>query len=192
MLDSIFLFAWTVIAYLIGCIPTGDVVSRMAGVKIRDVGNGNPGAANIFREVGRKHGLLVFGLDILKGVAATLPIYLLGGESWMGLVAMLAVLAGHIFPATQRFRGGTGMTVAMGTTAGLAPLGVPIGAIVAILVLLKTKNPGITGGSFFLVTPLAGWMLQGDPVGIIGVLMAGAIVFTKARFQYRNVAKATV
>lgn len=185
-MDLPLIVVWTIIAYFIGTVPAGDLVARRAGVKIRTVGTGNPGAANIFREAGRKFGLMVFGLDILKGLAATLPVYLMGWPSWVGLVAMAAVLAGHIFPVTQGFKGGTGVTVAMGTTAGLAPLGVPVGAVIALLVLVATRNAGYTGASYFIVTPLAGWALQSDPVGVFGVLLAGGIVLLKARVQYRN------
>ena len=57
-------------AYFLGSTLIGELICRYKGVDIRKLGTGNPGAANIWREVGRKYGLSVFLFDIMKGVGA--------------------------------------------------------------------------------------------------------------------------
>ena len=67
---------WAVAAYLLGSVSLGDMVARVAGFPIRNVGTGNPGTANVFREMGARYATLVLVLDILKGSAAMLPVHL--------------------------------------------------------------------------------------------------------------------
>ena len=106
--EPVFYVAWAVGAYLLGSLSIGDLVARAAGVEIRALGTGNPGAANMFREMGPKFGVSVFLLDIAKGAAATVPIYLLGLSTSASLLAVASVLTGHMFPVFWGFRGGTG------------------------------------------------------------------------------------
>jgi len=58
------------IGYLLGSIPFGYIVGKMRGIDIRQHGSGNIGATNVFRTLGRNWGVLVFALDVLKGVVA--------------------------------------------------------------------------------------------------------------------------
>ena len=74
-MDSIWFYTvWTIGSYLVGSALVGDLVCRAKGIDIRKLGTGNPGTANIWRQVGPKYGILVFVLDILKGVIVTLPL----------------------------------------------------------------------------------------------------------------------
>ena len=177
---------WIIGAYLLGNVSMGDLVARAAGVDIRSLGTGNPGAANIYREIGLPYAIAVFALDAAKGIAATAPLYVLDLPSWSGLLAMAALFGGHLFPIFWRFQGGTGMAVAMGTTVGLLPLGVPIAALPALLVVRVTGNPGYGGVTFFAVVALAGGVIHRDMVGVLAVLVAGAIILVKARVQYQD------
>ena len=186
MNEAWFYILWAVGAYLLGSLSAGDLVTRSFGVNIRTKGTGNPGTANIYRELGLTHGVAVFLLDIVKGAVATVPLYLLDLPTWTGLMAMAAVLAGHIFPVFWRFQGGTGLVVGMGTTAGLLPLGSLIAAPVTALALSRTRNMGYVGALFFLLTMVAGGLVHRDIVGVIAVLLAGTIIWIKARVQYRD------
>ena len=99
---------WALGAYLLGSIPVGEPVAWAAGANIRALGTGNPGAANIFREISPSYGAAVFGLDLAKRAVATVPLYLLSLPAWAGLMATAAVLAGHFLPLPWRSIGGTG------------------------------------------------------------------------------------
>ena len=118
---DIVLILWFVGSYILGSISLGDLVAGFRGVDIRSLGTGNPGAANIYREIGPAYGVAVFFLDLAKGLIVTIPIYLLG-STWMAVFGMLGVIGGHILPAPWRSSVGTGMALAMGTTLGLLPL----------------------------------------------------------------------
>lgn len=177
---------WTVGAYLLGSLSAGDVVSRAAGVNIRSLGTGNPGTANVFREIGPRYAAAVLVLDIAKGAAATVPLYLLGLPLWTGLLATASLLSGHFFPIPWTSIGGTGMAVGIGTTFGLLPLAAVIATAPALLVVAVSRNAAYAGYTFFALTLVAGGLIHRDAVGVAAVLLAGAAILVKAWFQYRR------
>ena len=94
-----FAIVWSLGAYLVGSLSFGDLVARVAGVKIRAVGTGNPGAANVWREIGPRYGVAVMVLDVVKGALVTLPLYLFfHAPLWTKGLATGALLLGHFFP----------------------------------------------------------------------------------------------
>ena len=114
--------ASAMVAYLLGSMPFAVLVARMAGVDIFAVGTGNPGASNVFRKVGRKHGAAVFALDIIKGVFAVLVGMILGcPEVFLPIAAAFAIV-GHWLPVFMRFKGGAGLATGVGI--GVALLGI--------------------------------------------------------------------
>ena len=104
-----------VIGYLLGSIPFAYIIPKLsAGVDIRKLGLGNAGAANVFREVGRWKGVLVWAADVVKGASAVLIALALGvSQPWV-LGAGFAALVGHCFPVFIGFRGGIGAATFMG------------------------------------------------------------------------------
>ncbi len=177
---------WGCAAYLLGSVSFGDIVARLAKFPIRETGTGNPGAANIFREIGPKYAAAVMALDLGKGMAATLPALLLDMSVWAGVAGTAGVLAGHFLPVFWGFRGGTGMVVAIGAGVGLIPLGVLIAAPITLVFLKLSKNAGYSGLLFFLVAAPAGWWFHDDPAGVIVTLAGAAAVLVKSRIQYRR------
>ena len=184
MTDIAIIAVWTIASYLLGTVPFGDIVARIAGVDIRSVGTKNPGAANVYREIGPKYGIAVFTLDVMKGAVATVPMLLIGGHEWAPLPPAFAVVIGHIFPVIGNRSGGTGMATAIGTTVGLAPFGLLAGVPAALILLVVTRNTGLTGGLFFVATALLAWLAQQEVIGPLGVLAIGVVVLAKARIQY--------
>lgn len=74
MIDAPSIFGLLLVfAYLFGAIPFSLIISRMKGVDLTKIGSGNFGATNVYRALGLKYALLVFALDIIKGV---IPIYI--------------------------------------------------------------------------------------------------------------------
>ena len=111
-----------VIGYMLGSFPSAYVVAKLRkGVDIREVGVGNMGAANTFREVGPWEGAVVWAIDVAKGAAAILVAQALNvPELWL-LGAGFATLLGHSFPIYIGFRGGKGAATIMGIFLVLAP-----------------------------------------------------------------------
>jgi glycerol-3-phosphate acyltransferase PlsY len=102
------------IAYLIGSIPFGWILSTLAGAgDIRAIGSGNIGATNVLRTGRKGLALATLFLDVLKGA---LPVWLAGRYFGMDMavVAGLGVVLGHCFPVWLKFRGGKGVATALG------------------------------------------------------------------------------
>ncbi|MDE1901799.1 MAG: glycerol-3-phosphate 1-O-acyltransferase PlsY [Alphaproteobacteria bacterium] len=112
------IFAITLLAYLLGSIPFGLLLTRAAGLgDIRSIGSGNIGATNVLRTGNKKIAAATLLLDGFKGAAAVLIAahFYPGCES----VAALAALLGHIFPVWLRFKGGKGVATGIGVMLGL-------------------------------------------------------------------------
>ncbi len=179
-----FYVVWAIGAYLVGSVSVGDVVARVSGVDIRSVGSGNPGTANVYRQVGPRSAAAVFVIDLAKGAAATVPLYFLDLSVWAGMLGAGAVLAGHFFPLFWGFKGGTGMMVGVGATIGFLPLGaviaVPFGAAYA----MRTKDMARAGVAFLLVTLIAGAMVHQSVFGAVAVVLITLAVGVKSYLQY--------
>ncbi|HTB33165.1 MAG TPA: glycerol-3-phosphate 1-O-acyltransferase PlsY [Bacteroidia bacterium] len=132
-----------VIAYLIGSIPTSVWIGRrFFDVDVRKHGSGNSGATNSVRVLGKKAGLLVLFIDILKGWLAVgivgLSTYAPGSPQRMHLEVALASAAilGHIFPVYVGFKGGKGVATGIGIILAFSPVVALFCLIVFILVFL--------------------------------------------------------
>ncbi len=176
---------WTVGVYLLGSLSVGDLVARAAGVDIRRRGTGNPGTANVLRELGKRYGAAVFLGDVVKGAAATVPLYVMSLPSWVGVLAGSSLLGGHFFPVPWRRIGGTGMATAMGITIGLLPVGVAAAAGPAIVTVATIRNPGYAGMIFFVLAGAVGTWYHQDLTAVAGVGLIGTVVAIKSGFQYR-------
>ncbi|RDI76183.1 Tacyl-phosphate glycerol 3-phosphate acyltransferase [Gaiella occulta] len=124
-----------VVGYLVGSIPFGVVVVRLArGEDIRAHGSGNIGASNVWRTYGRSLGIPVALLDVVKGLVPALVGLEVGGE-WVGVLAGAAAMAGHARPVWLRFaKGGKMVATAGGVSFALAP----VAAALCLLVWVAT------------------------------------------------------
>jgi glycerol-3-phosphate acyltransferase PlsY len=121
------------IAYLIGSVPFGLILTRLAGGgDIRQIGSGNIGATNVLRTGRKKLAALTLLLDGGKGTLAVLLAQQVGPE--MALLAALGAVLGHLFPVWLRFRGGKGVATALGVWLALSW---PVG-LLAIVTWLMT------------------------------------------------------
>ena len=112
------ILTWVLVAlggYLLGAIPFGLVLTRLAGYgDIRKIGSGNIGATNVLRTGNKPLALLVLILDAGKGaIAAAVAWMLLGWE--FGVVAGVAAFLGHLYPIWLGFKGGKGVATGLGT-----------------------------------------------------------------------------
>jgi glycerol-3-phosphate acyltransferase PlsY len=135
------------LAYLLGSIPFGLLLTRAAGMgDVRAIGSGNIGATNVLRTGNKKLAAATLLLDAGKGVAAILLVRLLldDPDSLLELIAAGAVLVGHCYPVWLRFRGGKGVATFFGVAF---TLWWPIGLLAAILwigvtALSRTSSAG--------------------------------------------------
>lgn len=167
-----------VIAYLLGSISFGMVISKAAGgPNLREVGSKNTGATNVLRVMGVKVGLLVFVLDILKALVACII-----GRVWMGLngamLAGLAVVIGHNWPCFFQFRGGKGVASTLAVMLMTFPIPAVICYVVAIALIAATKYVSlgsITLAALFavlvIITNWGEWLVIGWVILIAGLLI---------------------
>jgi len=113
------------LAYLLGSIPFGIVVSRVAGIADpRSFGSGNPGATNVLRSGHKGAAVATLVLDAFKGWLAVWLALAFGwryGIDETGVAAVaLAVFVGHLYPVFFRFKGGKGVATAFGVLLAIA------------------------------------------------------------------------
>lgn len=136
------------IAYVCGSLPFGYWAGKLKGIDIREHGSKNIGATNVVRVMGKKVGIPVFILDMLKGMLPTLL-----ATSWMehrlgadantatlvGVCCAAASVIGHMFTFWLGFKGGKGVATSAGGLLGLAPLSLCIGFVVWLVVFYLSR-----------------------------------------------------
>ena len=164
-----------IIGYLLGSIPFAYIIGRLKkGVDIREVGGGNVGALNTYREIGPLYGLGVLASDIIKGALAVWI------ASWLGLdlewicVAGFAAVVGHNWPVFIKFRGGMGAATVIGVLAALTPVPLLISAGIVILLIAITRNVRLSLFALVLV-PVFHWIFDNDIIYIVCAL--GLLLF---------------
>jgi glycerol-3-phosphate acyltransferase PlsY len=173
-----------VCAYLAGSVPFAYLVTKaVRGIDIREVGSGNVGATNVSRALGRGWAILVFSLDVLKGLLPTFAALLahgcrIGGQALPPGAALtgLAAVAGHNWPIFLRFKGGKGMATSCGVFLTLFPLGLLIALGVWVATTAITRYVSV-GSMVAALTLLACALVLGhDPFGAGKFLTALAAV----------------
>lgn len=134
------------IAYLLGSIPTSVWIGKtFYNIDVREFGSGNAGATNTFRVLGKKAGVPVLIIDILKGTLAValsyLSAYEIQSSEFVNLQIGLgiAALIGHIFPVFAGFRGGKGVATILGVVICILPLACSISLSIFLIVLFSTR-----------------------------------------------------
>jgi glycerol-3-phosphate acyltransferase PlsY len=122
--DPMLLGVTALLAYLLGSIPFGVVITRAMGLgDLRQIGSGNIGATNVLRTGNKGAALATLVLDAAKGGVAVLIARWLLGEDAAQLAGLFAFL-GHLFPVWLRFRGGKGVATFLGILIALSwPIG---------------------------------------------------------------------
>lgn len=165
-----------VLAYLLGSIPFGLVITRLAGAgDIREIGSGNIGATNVLRTGNKGLAALTLLLDGGKGyVAVWLPFIFLGPDA--AFFTAIAVVLGHMFPLWLRFRGGKGVATMVGVMLGLSWLAGLATIATWLLVAAIFRYSSLSALVAVALAPIFSWYL-GDP-------QAGAIAFILAVFVW--------
>jgi acyl phosphate:glycerol-3-phosphate acyltransferase len=146
-----------IVGYLLGSIPFGLILTKLAGTQdLRSIGSGNIGATNVLR-TGKK-GLAAATLlgDMLKGTAAVI----IAGHLWGPNAAMLAGLGaflGHLFPIWLQFRGGKGVATYIGVLLGLFWPAAAIFGAIWIATAFTSRYSSLSALVASFVTPIFLW-----------------------------------
>jgi glycerol-3-phosphate acyltransferase PlsY len=179
-----------VLAYLVGSIPFGVLVTRALGLgDLRSIGSGNIGATNVLRTGNKAAAAATLLLDGGKGAVAVLLARALAGEE-AAMVAGLAAFLGHLYPVWLGFRGGKGVATFLGVMLALAwPAGLAACAT-WLAVAAATRYSSLAALVAAAATPL--WLLllgHGDAAWL-GVALA-VLVFVRHHANIRRLLAGT-
>ena len=182
-----------ILSYLAGAIPFGYIIARHWGkINILKMGSGNIGATNALRTMGKKAGLSVLTLDLLKGLAAVVVIGPLFYRE-NGLISQMtylyalgiAVVCGHVWTIFLLFKGGKGVATALGVLAGLIFFDLRFGLVlfaalcvwIVIVSVWKYVSLGSLGAAVFLPIGLVFFIKSPAALGF-GIILAAVITYT--------------
>jgi acyl phosphate:glycerol-3-phosphate acyltransferase len=180
LLPSSFVLAVTTcLAYVLGGLPFGFLLVHLAcGKDVRTMGSGNVGATNVHRTVGRKAGLIVLFLDIVKGFCAVwIAASVTHGDSLAVALAAAAVMLGHCYSVFLRFKGGKAVACFIGAFFYLTPLALLVSLVVFIIVVAMSKYISLGSIIAALIFPFAVWRVQHPAQQILlASLFAAALI----------------
>ncbi len=179
---------WLVIliGYILGSIPTAYLTGRiLKGRDIRQMGDENAGAANAYRELGMRAGIIVGIIDAAKGAGAVLIAQAANLPQLVVLFTGLAAVIGHNWPVFLGFRGGRGVSTTIGILLVLVTLPMLILALPTLIILVVKRNVTPSMAFLFIALPLVDWWLKAPGVliayGIALPALTGITTFFRTR-----------
>lgn len=176
--------------YLLGSIPCGLILTRMAGLAdIRTIGSGNIGATNVLRTGRKSLAAATLVGDALKGTLAVLP-----ASHWLGaeaaIAAGLGAFLGHLFPVWLGFRGGKGVATYIGLLLAFDWRVALAFCAVWLAVAALTRYSSLSGLVASAATPLLLWLL-GEPREALLFLALTLVVWIMHRGNIARLAAGT-
>lgn len=166
-----FLSVAFVVGYLLGSIPFGLILTRLAGTQdLRSVGSGNIGATNVLRTGRKGLAAATLILDMLKGTAAVLIAGFYDGPNAAMLAAFGAFL-GHLFPIWLKFRGGKGVATYIGVLIGLFWPAAILFCLVWLATAFTTRYSSLSALVASLVTPIFLWWFGHPALAALSVVL---------------------
>ena len=171
------------LGYLVGAIPFGLVIGKMAGIDVRKEGSCNIGATNVNRVLGKKLGVLTLLCDCSKGF---LPMWLAGSflpesASREFVVVFTGVMAvvGHMFPVYLRFRGGKGVATGLGVFLFLSPPAIAISLAVFLASVMISGFVSVGSLVASALAPLWLYLLGASKLAMSSAVVIAILIWAK-------------
>ena len=190
-------------SYLLGSIPFGYLIGRIAGIDVRKVGSCNIGATNVVRVLGKRYGYAVFLLDFFKGFGAVRLSMLLAMRSppsWnspelFGIIAAVSCVVGHSYPLWLKFKGGKGVATSAGALFALTAIGGLIGLGIWIVIFWLTRYVSVASITAALLLPVVilviSWRDERPMAIFYFSLCAAAVVIWRHRSNLSRLMRGT-
>lgn len=150
-----------IVAYILGSIPTAVWIGRkFYNLDVREHGSKNAGATNTFRVLGKKPGIIVLCIDVLKGLVAVLLMkYFVKNldsdfQSYLLIGAAIIAVIGHMFPIFARFKGGKGVATSLGVIIGIYPEAALICIMVFLAVFIMSNYVSLGAITASIIFPI--------------------------------------
>jgi glycerol-3-phosphate acyltransferase PlsY len=181
------LIAGALIAYLLGSIPFGLILTRMAGLgDIRRIGSGNIGATNVLRTGHKGLAAATVVLDGAKGAVAVVLGWRFGPD--MAVIAAAAAAVGHMAPVWLRFRGGKAVATTLGAYLGLAPMVGGLACLVWLAAFGATRMSSVGGLAAMAAAPVLAYWLADPQIAELAIAL-GALVALRHHANIRRLIK---
>ena len=208
---------WTLIAlagvigYLLGSIPFGFLLTRMAGAgDVRQIGSGNIGATNVLRTGRKGLAAATLFLDALKGTVAVVAVAVafnyfapiastiarseatsIGQTTlWAASIAAIAAMIGHCFPVWLKFKGGKGVATFLGIELALFPIGALAFIVLWLITAFYTRYSSLAALFAVGSAPIIALIL-GSPATAIVLAVMGALVYYRHAENIARLASGT-
>jgi len=157
MSPEAFLPVALILGYLLGSIPFGLILTKLAGTEdLRSIGSGNIGATNVLRTGHKGLAAATLVLDALKGTLAVIIAGYYGGPN-AAMLAGLGAFLGHLFPVWLNFQGGKGVAVYIGVLIGLFWPAAIVFCVVWLATALTTRYSSLAALVASFITPIFLW-----------------------------------
>jgi glycerol-3-phosphate acyltransferase PlsY len=168
------------LGYLLGSIPWGLVLTKVAGTQdLRSIGSGNIGATNVLRTGRKGLAAATLLLDALKGTAAVIIAgYLAGAEAAM--LAGLGAFLGHLFPVWLKFKGGKGVAVYIGILIGLLWPAAVLFCAIWLITAIISRYSSLSALIASFITPIFLWWFGHPALAALFALLT-VLLFTMHR-----------
>jgi glycerol-3-phosphate acyltransferase PlsY len=179
-----------VFGYLLGSIPFGMILTRLAGgPDLRAIGSGNIGATNVLRTGNKKLATATLMGDVLKGTVAVLVTAQLA-EANAALVAAFGAFLGHLFPVWLGFKGGKGVATYIGLLIGLIWPGALIFCAIWLIAAWVSRYSSLAALTASALTPAALWLIGASEKAALFLLLS-ALLWIMHRANIRRLLAGT-
>ncbi len=197
MIEYVLVLSTAIIGYLFGSIPTAVWIGRFYfKLDVREHGSKNAGATNTFRVLGKKPGIIVLFIDVLKGVIASIfPVIFIEFYEMsytflisLRLISSIFSMIGHVLPVFAKFKGGKGVATSLGVLIGLQPFAALICFSVFLLVFIASKYVSLGAISSAFTYPSIVYFVDPNVLPhemIFTITLSSAVLFTHRKNIFR-------
>jgi glycerol-3-phosphate acyltransferase PlsY len=185
-----------IVGYLIGSLPSADLLGRLWGVDLRGEGSRNPGTNNARRLGGMGLALGVLAMEVAKGVGAVAVGIAIAGDAG-AVTAGIGAVAGNVYNIWYRFGGGKGLGISLGVVGAAWPTALPlvVGTMIAVVAVTRSSGAASLSALLTLNAMAIVWIIVNgptswgiDPTSNLVFLSLGiaVVLMKKHSFDFRN------
>ncbi len=180
------------IGYILGSIPFGLLLTRLAGLgDIREIGSGNIGATNVLRTGRKDLALATLLLDSFKAGIAVVILAWLSGDRNVGLIAGAVAFLGHCYPVWLGFKGGKGVATYAGLLVFASPLALAVGGPIWLGLFALTRISSLSALAAAAIVPAGAFLLGETGFAALTLLGLSISVFWTHRENIKRLLAGT-